>query len=70
MANGKIEVKKVEVKQSETKLEDWRLLKEWAINQRGYDVSYHSMEPEVDIWLNNESGYHIRLSSNGTWSIQ
>lgn len=70
MTAKKIEVKKVEIKKNETRLEDWRILREWAINSPPIDVSYHSMEPEVDIWMGGDSLYHIKLMPNGTWEIQ
>lgn len=66
----KIEVKKVEVKESQSKIEDWRILLEWAVNQKRHNVSYHSMEPEVDIWMEDDNCYHIKLSPDGTWRIE
>jgi hypothetical protein len=65
---NKIKVKKVEVKSEIPK--DWDILREWAINQTDYEVSYHSMEPEIDIWLKDDNCCHIKLTRDGRWEIQ
>jgi hypothetical protein len=63
-----IKVKKVEVKTVVSK--DWDELLEWAVNQNKYDVSYHSLEPEIDIWMGGDSMNHIKLTRDGRWELQ
>jgi hypothetical protein len=69
MTQKKVEVKKAEVKEQPARMEDWRILLEWAVNQRRHNVTYHSSEPEIDIWMDDDACNHIKLSPDGTWRI-